>query len=199
MLALLSIFLDVLLPVFTLVLIGYFAGPRLHLEVRSLSRVAYYILTPAFIFNIFSDAALEVNLAVRMALYAIVVAACCVVLAVMIAQLLRQGPEMAAAYALVAAFANVGNFGLPIIQFKMGEEALVPASFYFLVLSNFGFAVGVMAATWHKGGGLGALSALVKTPAILAVIPAVAVNVLDVPLPLFLDRAVGLLAAAMIP
>jgi predicted permease len=46
---------------------------------------------------------------------------------------------------------------------------------------------------------LGALSALAKTPAVLAVIPAVAVNVLDAPLPLFLERAVGLLAAAMVP
>jgi len=38
-----------------------------------------------------------------------------------------------------------------------------------------------------------------KTPAILAVFPAIAVNLLDIPVPLFVERSVSLLAGAMIP
>ena len=40
MLELVVIFLDILLPVFSLVVIGYLAGPRLGLEPRTLSRLA---------------------------------------------------------------------------------------------------------------------------------------------------------------
>ncbi|MCB1842050.1 MAG: AEC family transporter, partial [Halioglobus sp.] len=94
---------------------------------------------------------------------------------------------------------NVGNFGIPIIQFRLGEEALVAASFYFLILSVYGFMVGVTAATWHQGAGIRALWMAFKTPAVLAVIPAFLVNWFDWPLPLFVSRAVGLLAGALIP
>jgi hypothetical protein len=59
---LLSIFGNVLVPVFTLVLLGYLTGPRLRLEARTLSRLAYFILTPAFIFHILSGAQMRLSL-----------------------------------------------------------------------------------------------------------------------------------------
>ena len=52
--SLFSIFLDVVVPVFTLVFIGYFAGPVLKLDGRTLSRTAYFIFVPALIFMIIS-------------------------------------------------------------------------------------------------------------------------------------------------
>ena len=58
-----SVFLNVVTPVFILVVIGYFIGPRLNVEARSLSRTAYYVLVPAFIFNIISEAKIEAELA----------------------------------------------------------------------------------------------------------------------------------------
>jgi len=60
---LVSIFLDVLTPVFALVVLGYVVGPRLGLEGRTLSRFAYYLLTPAFVFNVLSSARIEAALA----------------------------------------------------------------------------------------------------------------------------------------
>lgn len=196
---LLPIFANILLPVFALVFVGYIAGPRLQLEARTLSRFAYFIVTPSFTFNIFSAAEIQLSIALRMALFIIVVTTGTVIIAWFIARTLRCSPQMTAAYVLVAAFGNVGNFGLPIIQFKLGELALVVASFYFLVLSIYGFMVGVTAATWHQGTGLRALWMAFKTPAVLAVIPAFLVNWFNWPLPLFVDRAVGLLANALIP
>jgi predicted permease len=59
--------------------------------------------------------------------------------------------------------------------------------------------VGVMAATWHQGSRWNAIGSVLKTPAIIAVIPAVVVNLLDIQSPLFIQRAVSVLAAAMIP
>jgi malate permease and related proteins len=65
MLELVGIFSNIPLRVFTLVLIGCFAGPRLGMEPRTLSKLAYYIQAPAFIFNVFSKADVEVELAGR--------------------------------------------------------------------------------------------------------------------------------------
>jgi predicted permease len=194
-----AIFVNILTPVFALVLTGYWLGPLLQLDARTLSRFAYYILTPAFLFNVLSGATIPATLAVRMALFMLAVATGGIVIAYLIARAARLSPEVTAAHLLVAAFGNVGNFGLPIIQFKLGDAALAPASFYFLVLSIFGFVVGVMAATWRKGSGAGAMLAAFRTPAIIAGLLAFVVNWLAVPVPLFAERGVSLLAGAMIP
>ncbi len=196
---LIPIFINILLPVFSLVAIGYFAGPRLQIEARSLSRLAYYILVPAFIFSQFSNAEISVGSATRMAFFMIVVTLVGTVATGLIAWFMRAPPQMIAAYVLIAAFGNVGNFGLPIIQFKLGDAGLLPASLYFLVGITLGFIVGVTAATWHKGSSWRAVWAALTTPGILALAPAILINGLDVPLPLFIDRATGLLAAAMVP
>lgn len=194
-----SIFLNILLPVFALVATGYIAGPRLQLDARTLTKFAYYVLVPSFIFNVFKDAVIPAGLAVRMAVFMTLATLGVVVIAFVVARVMGRTGQMVAAYVLVGAFGNVGNFGLPIIQFKLGDEALVAASVFFLVGSTAGFIIGVMAATWHQGSGLNAIWAAFKTPGIIAVFPAFAVNFLDLPVPLFVDRAVGLLAGALIP
>lgn len=199
MIQLLTIFLNVLVPVFAVVLVGYFGGPRLGVGGRPLSKVAYYILAPAFVFNLFSVANIELSLAARMALFIVLVTTGCVVVAIVMARLMGHRGAMVSAFVLVAAFGNVGNFGLPIISFRLGEEALVIASVYFLILNAYGFIVGVTAAAWDHGGIKVAALSVIKTPAILAVAPAVIVNWLDLTVPLFVERPISLLASAMIP
>ena len=194
-----AIFVNVLVPVFSLVVVGYLFGPRLDLEARTLSKFAYYILVPAFVFNVFSDAEIAADLAARMALFMLTVTIGAVLVALLAARLTKSSAQMTGAFVLVAAFGNVGNFGIPIIQFKLGDEALVAASVYFLVGNISGFIIGVMAATWHQGSRRNAVFSAFKTPGIVAVFPAVLVNGLNLEMPLFAGRAIGLLAGALIP
>jgi predicted permease len=196
---LLTIFLNVLTPVFALILVGYLAGPVLRLDSRTLSRFAYFILTPAFVFDVLSAATIQAALAVRMSIYIVVVHLGCALAGLAVARLLGRSAQMAAAYVLIAVFANVGNFGLPIVQFAMGREALAAATVYFLAIMAVSFVVGVAAANWSRGGGLGAAAAVFKTPALIALPPALLFNWLSIPLPLVVSRPVALLAGALIP
>lgn len=202
-----TIFLNVLAPVFLLVLLGYIVGPRLGLEARTITRLAYFILTPAFIFDVLSTAAIPPNLAVRMALYIVIVHLVASAAGYVLARLLGRTPEMAAAYVLIIVFGNVGNFGLPIIQFAYGDDpdnrARVAAAIYFLAIVIVSFAVGVAAANWHRGGRLQAIGAVLKTPAVLVMPPALLMNWLGTSmgfsLPLVVSRPIALLSAALIP
>lgn len=196
---LVSIFIDVLLPVFILVLIGYVVGPRLRLEARTLSRVAYYILVPGFVFTLINSAEVPAALAVRMILFIYAVQIGGVAVGFLVAWLLRRPAQVIAAYVLIAAFGNTGNLGLPIIRFRYGDEALLPATVYFLAMLAPSFAIAVAAANWHRGGKLAALAAVLKTPALLALLPALAVNWLDITPPLVVVRSSQLLAEAMVP
>ena len=61
------------------------------------------------------------------------------------------------------------------------------------------FVICVGAASWATSGGMQAVFSVFKTPALLALIPAMALNLSDVEVPIFLSRLSGLLGQAMIP
>ena len=193
------IFINVITPVFALVVIGYFAGPPLNLNARTLTRFAYYILVPAFVFNVVSVADIQVSLVTQMIIYILLVHIGVALIGFSVAKLLRRSAEMVAAYVMVAVFGNVGNFGVPIIKFRLGEEAMLAATVYFLAILTISFIVAVAAANWSKGGGIGAMWAVFKTPALIALVPSILVNWVDIQPPLVIMRITDLLAGAMIP
>lgn len=186
---------------FLLVLLGVVVGPRLQLDSRTMSRFAYFVLTPAFVFDVLSKAVIDATLAARMTVYILLVHVLCALVAFGVAKALRRSPHMTAAYVLIAVFSNVGNFGLPIIQFQFpGQQAaLAAATVYFVAILTISFVIGVAAANMVRGGNLAAVAAVLKTPGVIAVAPALLVNAAQVPLPLVLTRPVSLLAGALIP
>ncbi|MCS6848262.1 MAG: AEC family transporter [Anaerolineae bacterium] len=198
MLQLLAVFINVLAPVFIILGIAYVATRQLRLEGRTLSRLAYYVLTPAFVFHLISTARIEAALATRMVAFITLVYAGSVMIAFAVARLLRRGRKMTAAYMMIAAFGNVGNFGLPISQFAQGGEALLPATVYFLANLIFAFVLCVMLANSGRGSPARALAQVVRTPSLIALVPALLVNAAGVQLPAFATRAIELLAVAMI-
>ncbi len=194
-----TIFFNVIVPVFAIVAIGWLAGPRLGLEARTLARLAYYILIPAFVFDVMSTAVIQSGLAVQMIGYILVVHRAVALLAFLLARVLGRPSPVVGAYVVIAVFGNVGNFGLPLIEFRLGEEALPYATIYFLAIVVIAFVISVAAANWVRGGSVAAVTAVFKTPALLALLPALLVNSWDITPPLLVSRIVGLLAAAMVP
>lgn len=193
------IFVNVVTPVFALVVIGYAAGPWLGLDPRTLTRYSYYILIPALVFNVIAPARVEAALAGRMIVYILIVHLALAGVGWGVARALGRSEKMIAAYILIAVFGNVGNFGLPLIEFRLGSEAFTAATVYFLAIMTIAFIVGVTAANIPGGGGLKATLAVFKTPALIALVPALAANYYRLQPPLFLDRIINLLAAATIP
>jgi hypothetical protein len=197
--ALLSVFANVVAPVFAVVALGYLAGPRLGLQARTLSRAAYWVFVPAFTFGVIAGSRVEPARAGRIALFVLVSHAAFAALGLLAARLLRRSREVTAAHVMLAVFGNIGNFGLALLQFRLGPEALVPATLYFVWSLLLSFAVAVAAAAWARGGGLAALGAVLRTPALVAAVPALVLAALDVALPVPLARTAELLGAAMIP
>ncbi|MBN1993786.1 MAG: AEC family transporter [Anaerolineae bacterium] len=195
----LSVFVDVTLPVFALVLVGYLAGPRLGLEARTLSRAAYFLFIPAFVFHMISESEVEIALVFRMVVYMSLVLVACAVLGFATAKLLGESRKISAAFVLVAVFANVGNFGLSLVEFRLGQAALVPGTIYFLAVAVMAFVISIIAAGWVRGGGIGAATSVMRTPALIAVIPALFFSITHTEVPLFVSRSAHLLGSAMIP
>ena len=193
------VFLNVVTPVFILVVIGYFVGPRLKIDARSLSRTAYFVFIPAFVFNIISEAKIDSELALQMLSFILVAQIAVALLGFLVGKALRQSREITAAFVLIATFGNVGNFGLPLIVFRWGETARTFATVYFVATVFISFVICVGVASWARSGGVTAVFSVFKTPALIALIPALVFNITDVEVPIFLSRLSGLLGQAMIP
>ncbi|MCD6580253.1 MAG: AEC family transporter [Desulfuromusa sp.] len=193
------VFLNVLLPVFGIVLLGTLLGGWLELQARTLTRAAYYIFVPAFIFRSISMADVPLTSLSRMVTFIILTHLLAVIIAAGLGHLLGRSKEMIAAFIMIASFGNVGNFGLAVIQFRFGDIALPAATIYYVVINTVAFFICIGAAGWARGGGRGIILKILKTPVIWATIPAVLVSAGGLEVPLFFDRMIGLLAGAMIP
>ena len=195
----LKVFINIVAPVFFLVFLGYIAGPRLNLDAKTLSRTAYYLLVPAFVFNIFSQVDIEMARAGQMIAYTTITHILAASAGFVIAKILRRSREMSAAFVMIASFGNVGNFGLSLIDFKFGASAQTSATIYFITIVMVAFVICVGIANWAHGSGFSAVLSVFKTPALLALIPALFFYGTDFEVPLFLSRTTGLLGQAMIP
>ncbi len=196
---LLSIFLNVVLPVFGIVAIGYVLGPWLRLEAQTLSRAAYYVFVPAFVFKAISTSRVELGSTLMMVLFMTLAHLVFAALGWVVGRLCKRSAEVTAAFVMIAVFGNVGNFGIPLIRFRLGDSALAPATIYFVAILITAFIICVGAAGWVKGGRIGAVGSIFKTPALWATLPAMAISGAGVQLPLVLTRIVELLAEAMVP
>ncbi|MCS6774156.1 MAG: AEC family transporter [Thermoflexales bacterium] len=199
MLQLVEIFLNVLAPVFIILGLAYAITKPLGLNSQTLSRIAYYVLTPAFVFALLSSARIDVALALRMIGFITAVYVGSTLIAFLFARLLKRSREMTSAWMMIASFGNVGNFGLPIAQFAEGNQALLPATVYFLANLVFAFVVCVTLANVRRDNLGQSVLRVLKTPGLIAVLPALLVNSLALPVPTVFSRVADLLASALVP
>ncbi|WP_051148667.1 AEC family transporter [Desulfospira joergensenii] len=194
-----SIFFNVVCPVFALVLLGYMLGPKLDIQYRSLSRAAYYILIPGFIFNVLSQVRIDFATAGRMIIGIGVVYLATGLLGLLVARMMGYGKEMAVAFLMTCVFGNVGNFGLALTRFRLGDAAMESATIYMVTVNTISFACCILAASWVHRGGFGALKNLTKTPGVVILPLALFFPLTGTIPPVMVQRITGLLADAMIP
>ncbi|MGD2059777.1 MAG: AEC family transporter [Acidimicrobiia bacterium] len=190
---------NVLFPVFAIVAVGYLVARRFGIEPPALATLAYWVLGPAFIFDVLSGAELDPEVVWKVVGSTILTMAVVGLVAALIMRALGRSFSEVAAGVLTATYGNVGNFGLAISAFALGEEMLPIASIVMVTVNTIGILTGVGGASIRHHSAVRSIATAVFSPLALAVIPALLVNVTDTVLPLWLDRPLSLLAAALIP
>ena len=100
---------------------------------------------------------------------------------------------------ITAMFANNGNYGLPLISFAFGKEALAHSSVYFVFSALLTNTLGVLIASLGHLNLKQAALGMFKIPTLYAVILAALINYFHFSLPVPLDRTVSLAAGAGVP
>lgn len=193
------VFIDVLVPVFAIVAIGFVIARAVRVEPSALAKLSYWILGPAFIFDVLATADLDPSLIVNVVSATTITMIAAGAVAVIVTRLLRLGFPSVAANVVTSIYGNVGNFGLAISAFALGQEVLPIAGIVMVTVNTLGILVGVGLANFRHGSIVRAVKTAALSPLALAVVPALLVNISNLELPVWANRPVSLLAAALIP
>lgn len=184
--------LNIIIPVFLCALVGFvWAKKQFRFDSGFVTLLVTNIGFPCLIFNTLIEVELT-GLALRdMGLASLVTLAAFFAIAWPV---LRMGGLDTRAFLPAMAFANTGNIGLPLCLLAFGDEGLALGIAYFAVNAVFVFTLGPAIAAGESN-----LREILKVPLVWAVLAALAIMAIDITVPAWLLRSVGLLGDIAIP
>jgi predicted permease len=196
---LLSLFSNNILPIFLVAGAGYLAARTLHVTARSISQLAFYILSPCLIFKLLTTSQLSGGEVTRMVGFTLVTILAVGLISWLAGRVMRLERHILVAVLLAAMFNNSGNYGLSLILFAFDKATLAYASLYFITSLILVYTLGVVIASLGKSNLRDAVLGLFKLPGVYAVILALIFNYFRWTLPMPLERSVSILSDATIP
>ncbi len=194
-----SIFDNTILPIFVVAGAGFLLARYLHADVKALSQVTFNVLSPCLVFNTLVTAELSPSEFGRMAAFAACLIVTAGVLAWVTSLVLRLERPMTSAFVSVAMFANAGNYGLPLVLFAFGQEALTRATVYFVIHMVLLYSVGIMVASSSRGSWHQVVKSIVRVPHLYAILAALVFIVTGAAVPTPVMRPIALLNNAALP
>ncbi|NNE96739.1 MAG: hypothetical protein HKN24_12000 [Acidimicrobiales bacterium] len=195
----LEILTSVIGPVVIVVAIGAVLGHRLELDSKTLSKLAYWILGPAFMFDGLATADLDGGTVAGLVAAAALSFVAAGVAGGALSSVLGNGRENIAADIVSSTYGNVGNAGIAVCVFALGDSVRASAIIVMVVVNTLGVVLGVALATSRTLSIWAAVRTGITTPLTLGALLAVPVNYFSVDLPDWFERPVGLIAGALIP
>jgi hypothetical protein len=196
---LIPLFANNILPIFITAGAGWLIGKVSHIEIKTVTRIAFYVFSPALVFQLITTNNISGDEFARMSFLAIAVTVLLGILVWIVGKSIRLERRILAALLLVAILPNAGNYGLSANLFAFGEEGLAHASIYFVTMATLTYSLGVLIASMGKKTLREAALGLVKIPVLYALGGAYIFNIYHWSLPLPFARSVDLLSQAAIP
>jgi len=196
---LLSIFANDVLPIFIVAGVGFAVARVFGADVRTLSHVTFNALSPCLVFHALVTSSLNASDFGRMTALTVMVIVGIGLVARLVTLPLRLDRALTSAFLIVVMFSNSGNYGLPVVLFAFGRDALAHASVYFVANAVATYTLGVFLASAGRRSIAQAATGVLKVPAVWGVVAAGIVLGLGVQLPQALMRPVELLSGAALP
>jgi predicted permease len=196
---LLSIFISDLLPVFAIAAAGFLAARLLGVQVQTISRITFYVLAPALVFNLLMGTTLDASQSGRMVLFYVLVAASAFVMARLAAIPLKLDRPSLSAFLLVVVSSNSGNYGLPVALLAFGRDGLAFASVYFLASSVFSYTGGILLAASGRRSFRDAVMGITRVPAVYGAAAAGIILASGLTVPTAVMRPISMLSDAALP
>lgn len=193
-----SILVNIILPIVLVAGAGFVLARTLGVDARPLSRTMLYFFTPALIFGSAYKTQLSSEY-ITIAAFALIISFLMVLLAWVLAKIMRYDRLTASGFSLGIVFVNAGNYGLPLILFAYGQEGLARAALYFTMSAILTQTLAIFIAARGRAGVREALLNVLKMPLVYAVTAGLLFNLTGLTVPDPLMKSVDLAAGAAVP
>ena len=193
-----KIFIEVVLPVLLIFVVGYGLQKWKKLDVRNISTFSLYVLTPALVFRTFYKTELDVQY-LNMVIFSFILLFLLILTNKIYARIRKIPQSVESGLILSTVFMNSGNYGAPIVLFAYGTVGFnysVSLLVLHAILMNF---FGVYYAARGKAGIKIAIKSVLEMPPTYAVFAALIFQAFHITLPENTMSAVDLVADAAIP
>ena len=192
--------LNVVLPVFLLLGVGFIVGKTMSINSKSVSDLSIYVFSPALFFYSVSTSELDLDDFGRIVVFSFTLFLVYALFVWTTGKLFKWEGAYQNTMMLASGFPNAGNYGLPIILFAFGEAGLAIGIIYLVMQSLLMNSAGVFYASNHQHvPKKDILLTVVRMPAFIAILLALLLKIIGIPVPAAIESATGLLGQASIP
>ena len=190
---------EVITPILLCVAVGVWFGRRFDPDPRMISRLSLYVMLPALVFVSIAESDIQGGDVTLLALVSVLAIVLLTGIAWIAAKPLRLPPTTQSAFILTVMLMNTGNFGLPFIEFALGDAGLQRAAVVFVTQAILTYTIGIYVASSGTATVRQGLTNILTNPLPYAAIAGFVVNTTGASLPLPLARAVGIYADGSVP
>jgi predicted permease len=199
MVILLSVLVNIVLPVFLIIGAGFVTARVKSLDAQTLSRVSLYILGPALVFSKLVETTVTRTDLVQIVIFTVLGTLGALALSWVVARLLHLDQSTESAFMLSSTFVNSGNYGLPLVLFAFGQPGLERALIYFVTSAFMVNTLAVFVASRGKARVTTSFLNIFKVPMIYAIVAAFAVKASGFIVPDFVFKPVEMVGESAIP
>lgn len=183
--------LNIVLPVFIIIGVGYFFGKVKDINLHSINDLILYITTPCLIISSLSRFPLEIDIALKI----FVCVAGVILISLGAGLILTRIMDLPVrVYVPTLMFANTGNMGLPLILFAFGEAGFNNGIIYMVSTTLLHYTLGIVIVNTDKNP-----LEVFKLPLIYATAIGITISIFHLEMPVALGRSVKLLGDISIP
>jgi predicted permease len=192
--------LNVVLPVFLLLGVGFIVGKTMLIDSKSVSDLSIYVFSPALFFYSVSTSEMDMADLGRIVLFSFSLFLLFAVFVFVAGKVFAWDKVYQNTLMLASGFPNAGNYGLPIILFAFGEEGVAIGIIYLVMQSLLMNSAGVFyASNHHEMPKKDIFLQVLRMPGFIAILLALGLKILEIPVPSAIENATGLLGQASIP
>ena len=173
---LLEVFAQVMVPILVVAGSGYIFRLTVDTDLRPLSRVSLYLLSPALIFSSLVEAKIAQGQTLRIVAFSVLLVGIMSALTLAAGGMFRFSRETKTALMLSTMFTNTGNYGLPLALFAFGQQGFEQAILFFVMQGILVQTLGIYLAGSRHGGWRQGAATLLKMPQLYAVGAALALR-----------------------
>lgn len=201
----LTLMIDIILPIFIMIMVGFVAQKLLKMEVRTFTKLNMYVFVPSLLFTKIYETQITWQLFSNVLFYILPICAIMFLLGELVSRLLKYPNGTKKAFVNSLLFFNSGNYGLPLVELAFNNNPIATTAQIFImfiqnITSN---TFGVFQACAGSVGYKKALKNVFSMPSMFILLTVIPIKILRFQVPDFIllplhNISAGFVAFALI-